>query len=351
MPRRGLLDEVGLAHRAAEQDRVVSRDQLAFLGADRHLVRHRVATGRWSCVGPRVVLLGTGELSFRQRLWVATLHSGPSSALAGLTAAEADGLRGFSSPVLQAVVPHGTAAADLVDARAGVIVRVSQSRLLTEELVHPARQPRRVQLPEALVDAAAAATSDERARLLMIAPVQQRLLRAADLRAAVRGRRRLPRRAVLSEAIDDVEGGAHSLPEQDWLRAVRRFRLPVPSLQRVVERADGTWYLDAEFQPYGVGVEVNGTQHLLVDAVGYDDHRRNVLGTGGRLVITLSSYTVRHRPGEAVVATAAALLARGWRPTASVRRRLKELAAEVGMDLRTGDVLPQAHDRRRFAVR
>ena len=47
MPRRGLLDEIGLAQLASEQDRVVS-GQLAWLGADRHVVRQRVATGRWT---------------------------------------------------------------------------------------------------------------------------------------------------------------------------------------------------------------------------------------------------------------------------------------------------------------
>jgi hypothetical protein len=350
VPRRGLLDEVRLAQLASEQDKVVSRDQLAFLGADRHVVRHRVATGRWSTVGPRVVVLGTGALTFRQRLWVATLHSGPLSALAGLTAAEADGLSGFATPALHTVVPHGADPADLVDSRAGVTVRVRQSRRLTDALLHPSRQPRRVRLPEALVDAAVAATSDERARLLMIAPVQQRLLTATDLRDVVAARRRLPRRRLLRDAIDDVEGGSHSLPERDWVRAIRRYRLPRPAQQQAVERADGTWYLDADFQPYGVGVEINGTQHLLARAVGHDDHRRNVLGTGGRLVITVGSHTVRRQPGVAVVATAAALLSRGWSPPQAVRHGLEVLAATVGMDLLTGDVVARQQDRSPFAV-
>jgi hypothetical protein len=46
MPRRALLDEERLRALALEQDRVVGRDQLAFLGADRHLVARRVDTGR-----------------------------------------------------------------------------------------------------------------------------------------------------------------------------------------------------------------------------------------------------------------------------------------------------------------
>lgn len=317
----------------------MGRDQLAYLGADRHVVAHRVRTGRWRPVGPRVVVLATGELTFRQRLWVAVLHSGPDSALAGLTAAEAAGLRGFASTTLHTVVPHGADATALRDPRAGVLVRVSQSRAMCAALVHPARSPRRLLLPQAIVDAAAEAQTPDRARLLVIASVQQRLLVAADLRAVARERRRLRLRSVISEAIDDVEGGIHSLPERSWTRAIRRHRLPEPNLQVCVRRDDGTWYLDADFQPWGVGVEINGTQHTLVRTAGRDDHRRNVLGTGGRLVITIGSHIVRHLPGVAVVATAAGLLSRGWQPPDEIRAGLEHLAADVGMDLRTGDWL------------
>jgi hypothetical protein len=132
------------------------------------------------------------------------------------------------------------------------------------------------------------------------------------------------------------------LPEGDWTRAIRRFRLPSPSRQQRVRRSDGTWYLDADFLPWGVSAEINGTQHLMAGAVARDDHRRNVLGTGGRLVITLSSYDVRHRPGVAVIATAAALLSRGWQPSPAVLCGLQRLAGEVGMRLEDGDWLPHA---------
>lgn len=338
VPRRSPLDEDGLTALALAQDGVVSRDQIAALRGDRHCIAHRVGTGRWQVVGPRVVVLRTGELTFRQRLWVAVLHSGRDSVLTGLTAAEADGLRGFASATLHTVVPHGTDATGMRDTRTGTVVRVSQSRRLSDELVHPARSPRRLLLPQAVVEAASKAPSLDRTRLIVVASVQQRLLLASDLREVVGGRRRLRRRNVIAEAIDDVEGGIHSLPERSWTRAGRRYGLPEPVRQARVQRSDGTWYLDADYQPWGVGVEINGTQHQAAPQAGSDDHRRNVLATGGRLVITISSHTVRHQPGMGVVATAAALLARGWRPTAAVERGLLDLAAGVGMDLVTGDL-------------
>ena len=345
MPRRLVIDKEATARLAelrANQDQVLSRAQLAELGFDRHAVSHRVTTDRWRAVGSRVVVLATGELTWRQRTWVAVLHAGPVSALADLTAAQAGGLTGFESSALHVVVPHGADGTDLVDRRAGVTVRVRQSRRFDEARIHPTHTPRRLRLPEALVGAAAVAPSDTRARLLLMAPVQQRLVTPGDLRDAIDDRIRLRRRRLMLECVDDIEGGAHSLPEAEWTRAILRYRLPVPTRQRKVRRADGTWYLDAEFEEFLMGVEINGSQHLVAGALVLDDHRRNVLGTGGRLMITIGSHVVRHRPGQAVVATAAALLSRGWTPEPHVLARLESLAAAERMDLRTGDWLGRA---------
>jgi hypothetical protein len=337
VPRRSRLDEAALAELAAEQESVVSRPQLAELGADRHLVARRVALGRWQRVGPRVVVLTTGAPSPPQRLWVATLHSGPTAALAGLTAAEAAGLRGFESSTLHTVVPHGTDGTDLADRRTGITVRVEQSRRFRPELLQPQRRPPRLRLATAVVGAASTIEPERRARLLVLSALQQRLVRPDELREDVVARARLRRRRLILESIDDAEGGIHSLPEREWSRAIHRYGLPEPARQQLARRADGTWYLDADFQPWGVGVEINGTQHLRPGAVAWDDHRRNVLGTGGRLMITLSSYDVRHRPGVGVIATAAALLSRGWRPRPGTLARLTGLAGRLGMDLATGD--------------
>ena len=340
MPRRSQsLDRAALDRLALEQDGVLGRDQLGVAGADRHYVGHRIDTGTWRAVGSRVVVRSTGELTFRQRLWVAVLHSGPDAVLGGLTAAEADGLRGVSSTVLHTVVPHGADATPMVDVAAGVHVVPRQSRRLRDELVHPVRRPRRLLLAEALVDAAESASSDDRARLIVISAAQQRLLLPAELRRVVEGRPRVLRRSVISWAIDDAEGGVHSLPERQWMTALRRYRLPEPVRQQPVRRADGTWYLDADFQPWNVGVEINGSQHARPGAIGWDDHRRNVLGIGGRLVITLSSHVVRHRAGVAVVATAAGLLSRGWEPSRRLQQTLERLAASEGLNLSTGDWL------------
>ena len=50
--------------------------------------------------------------------------------------------------------------------------------------------------------------------------------------------------------------------------------------------------------------------------------RRTRLAIGGRLVVDIGSYTVRHDIALAALLSADALFSRGWAPPKSVRRRL-----------------------------
>ena len=156
--------------------------------------------------------------------------------------------------------------------------------------------------------------------------VQQRLTTAATLRPLVLARPNLTRRALILETLDDVEGGSQSLPELAYLRGLRRFGLPEPTRQRLVQRPDRRYYLDAEFDPWAVTVEINGVQHLDVRHKEADDVRRTQLAIGGRLVVDIGSYIVRHDNELAVLLTADALLSRGWEPDAEVLRRLLRVA-------------------------
>jgi len=335
MSRRPAFDELAIARLAQQQDQVVTRAQLAGVKVDRHHIAHRSDSGRWQTVGPHVVVLHTGPLSQSQRWWVATLHSGPRSALAGLTAATAEGVSGFASPVMHTVVPHGVYAPDLDHPLA--TVRTRQSRSLHAAWIHPVKRPARQRLPPALVTGAEASSSDDRARLVILSGVQQGLVRPTDLRSVMDQIARLTRRRLIVEAVADAQGGAHSLPERTWSRLTRSYGLPEPTRQQKIRRATGAWYLDCDFDEWLVTVEINGSQHELWEHRERDHHRRNVLGIGGRLVITLSSHGVRHAGEECLVIVAAGLLSRGWQPRPAVHDRLREAAERTAIDLTTGD--------------
>ncbi len=341
-PRRVDHDERldALARLARNQDGVVSRSQLRGLGFDRNASRRQIGAGRWQPIGPRVVVLHTGPLTRRQRLWVAVLHSGPRSALAGLSAVEAEGLEGFDSSILHTIVPHGADATDLDHAM--VQVRVRQARVLD---IHPARRPARERLATAVVTAADSAATDDLARLLVITAVQQRLVRPAALREVLLRRSRMSRRRLIGEAIGDAEGGVHSLPERQWADLARRHALPPAMRQRRVQRPSGAWYLDCDFEVFQVTVEINGAQHEALLAAESDNDRRNVLSIGGRLVITLSSHAVRSDGDRCVALVAAALVSRGWRPAPAALAHLKQVAGRAGVDLASGDRAPRTARR------
>jgi hypothetical protein len=334
----------GLDLLARRQSEVVSREQLADFGVDRHMVARREVSRVWRPLGPRVVVLHRGALTRSQRWWVGILHATldpeqrvdvPSVALFGSTAAEAGGLVGFESPTVHVAVSHGREIGHL-DHRL-VRVQVHQTRHLERDHVHPALRPTRLRLPRAVVELASGAAihSPDRARAVIAAAVQQRLVRPVELREFAVSRRTLPGRRLLLETISDAQGGAHSLPELEFLRGVRSARLPEPSRQRKLQRADGTWYLDNEFTEFLVSVEVNGLQHYEQVLREADDFRRAVLQISGRMVLDVSSYAVRHQIEQCVLLTAEALMARGWRPDAASERVLRMHRQHCGWGDRT----------------
>jgi hypothetical protein len=325
------LSGAGFLALLGDQDGVFTRAQAKHVSVDRHLISRMVDQGRWQVIGPAVVVNHTGALTDRQKAWAGVLHAGPGGALFGLSALSMLNLRGFPSSAVQVVAEHGKGRRNL-DAR-WMSIRVHESVHMGDEDIHPTLAPRRQRVARAAVDAAAVAPHDNRARSIIAAVVQQRLALPAELRAFVAKRPTLPRHGLLLETIDDVEGGAQSLPELEWTTGLRRLGLPRPTQQRVLRHPNGTYYLDADFEEWLVTVEINGGQHLDPRSVDYDDDRRLVVSATGRLVVGISSYLVRREFSRAGLRTARALQSRGWRPAPSTLAKLQRIAAQRGEQL------------------
>lgn len=137
-------------------------------------------------------------------------------------------------------------------------------------------------------------------------------MRTDSLRTALSALGPVRRRALLLETLGDVAGGSHSVPELDFVAAVRRAGLPLPRRQAQVRRDDGTWYLDAEWEDFALVVEVDGAQHAELLAREADDVRRNALEVGGRRVLRFSSWQLRHRRDESMALLRQGLVAGGW---------------------------------------
>jgi very-short-patch-repair endonuclease len=265
-------------------------------------VRWRLASGRWRRVSHGVLVTQSGPLTDEQRLWVALSATGDGAVLAGLTAATLDGLAGFEDRRIYLLVP---ARRQVRKPLPGVVVH--RSRLLEPEDVHPSRLPPRTRLGRSLIDAAAWAATDRRARAILAAGVQQRLVRPAGLSAVVGRCPRVHRRALMRATLADVAGGAEALSELDFCDLVRRFGLPEPDRQ--FERVDGQGrrWLDAVWEQARLVVEIDGRWHMDARAWWADMQRDNDLTIDGYRVLRFPAFVVRDNPEAVAMQIAKAL--------------------------------------------
>jgi hypothetical protein len=280
----------------ADQDGVVTTSS-ALAHISPGVLRWRLESGRWQQPCRGVVVAHSGPLTDAQVLRVAVVWAGRDAALGGLTAARAQGLRGFEDKAgpVHLVLP----AARMARATPPPFpVVVHYSRHLTARDIHPARQPPQTRIARSLVDAAAWMATDRGAQAVLVAGVQQRLVRVTDLVAELDRNQRLRRRRLFKTTLEDIAGGAQALSELDFTRlVVRQFGLPEPSRQ--VPRFDGQArrrWLDVCWEDARLVVEIDGAAH--VDALQYwdDMDRANDLTLEHYQVMRFPAWVVRYQP-------------------------------------------------------
>ena len=301
-----------------EQDDVVSRAQLRKMGISRHRVRTEVRAGRWTLVGPRVIVLHSGQRSRQQWWWVAVLHAGPQAALHGYTAAEAAGLRGWERRPVHVLVPKGVRVPPLP----GLVVH--ESRRLTAADLDPTGRPPRTRLPRAVVDAAAAENTARLACALLASVVHQRLATAAELRTELAAAGPVRQRRMLQAVLDDMAGGGAALTGIDFVRLCRTARMPLPDRQRVRPDASGRIrFLDATWRRRdgrAVQAEVDGAVQLISRG-RWDDLTAQAEAriSGNTIVLRFPSAMVRLEPETVTTQIARALgIAARPRPPAAL---------------------------------
>ena len=250
----------------------MSRIQLAAAGYDSDAARWRVAAARWQRVGHAYVL-ENGEVTYTQRAWAAVLSAPGLVALTGRSAAESYGLRGFPPDAIDVLVPRGTTRLRPIDG-----VRWRESRRFTADDVAPRPGIPTVRRERAVVDAAAWTPKPRVACALLAAAVQQRVVLPAALRRELIVGRGLPHLKLLRSILGDIEGGADSLAEIDFVVLARKAGLPPPIRQCFrVDAAGRRRYLDVDFGTFCV--EVDGGIHLR--PLNYwDDANENLSDAG-----------------------------------------------------------------------
>jgi hypothetical protein len=271
---------------AATQGGVVSRRQLYGAGLLQGQVRAQVAARRWRRSGSQSVAIHTGPLSEEGRRWAAVFEAGPRAFLDGDSALVAGGLTGWSSDVLRISVPRG------VKPRRGKGINVRQTRRWAADDVAPSGIPR--SRPDvAAVRAALWARSDKQAALVLTMTVQQGLATAEQLGREMLRVRRDKRRAFIHLVLLDLLGGVRSLGELHFARECRRRGLPEPSRQVVRKGKNGSYFLDVEFDDWGVVVEVDGVHHSWASQIVPDALRHNDVTLQGSVRMTSQHNVIR----------------------------------------------------------
>ena len=267
-------------------------------------LRWKISSGRWQKPARGVVVAQSGPLTGRQLLRVALLATGPQAALAGLTAAQLDGLTGFDDRgkigdrPIYLLAPYGCRRRI---APLGLTVIIHYSRRLGDEDVHPAKQPRRTRIARSIVDAASWMATDRGAMAVLAAGVQQRLIRVEDARQVADQVIKFRRRKLILETLGDIAGGAQALSELDFTRSVvRAFRLPEPTRQAARRDARGRRrWTDVSWDEYKIAVEIDGAQHAVDPLQRWDDMARDIdLGADGYRTLRFPAWLIRSDPEQ-----------------------------------------------------
>ncbi len=114
----------------------------------------------------------------------------------------------------------------------------------------------------------------------------------AALRRELGAAGRVRHAGILLPILADIEGGADSLSEIDFVKLARKAGLPPPIRQSIRWDSSGRRrYLDADFGTFAV--EVDGGFHLRAQNYWADARRQNELVLGGDRILRFSSYAIR----------------------------------------------------------
>jgi hypothetical protein len=311
-PRRPLSQTPSLAVRdAARRDGVIRRLDENFT---RSYVEAQLRARRWQSPVSPIVVMHNGPLTETQQMWVSLLAAPPGTVIGGVSAAILDGLTGFRPDALTVVAPGSSRnhVARILRACSWP-TQLRWSTQLGPDDVDRAVMPPRTRLPRSVIDAASERVAPRRARVLILAAIQQQLTTTPSLWDSLSRRGRCRNRAIIAESIVDATGGIESLPEGEYNKILSQRRLPQPTRQAPLRRPDGRLYLDNDWPDFGVRAEIHGIPHLRVEGWDKDLFRQNEIIIARGSLLVFSSYAIRHEPGRVGDQTEALLRRHGWR--------------------------------------
>jgi len=274
---------------AAQGQRFFSLAELRSVGVTREQRRNHVEAERWRSIPNRGIVVDRGPLD-AMNAWRAALAEVASRArLGGVTALQAAGVTGLDDTAIHVWVTKSTRKG-LPVAAPNVVLH--ESRRWGDEDAVDVGIPR-AKPAVAAVQAALWSRTVREASLMLVLPVQQRVVTADHLIAVLDRVRRHEFRSVLRQVLVDVRAGSQSMNELDFVRMCRAHGIPAPTQQVVRQGPDGRIYLDCSWEECGVALEIQGAGHgQLLNALD-DDLRLLGLATDGEVALSVSVLTLR----------------------------------------------------------
>ncbi len=307
MPRGDRVDE-DVARLRERQAGVLSRRQVVELGGTAADFRRLARAG--VTVVPGVCLAHTGTPTWLERAWAAVLTVWPA-ALAGRSALRAEAGPGWRD--IDVAAPIEVA----VDRRRTVSTPPGITRVYVHDLATKVRwnaAPPRLRFEEAALDVALSAPDLLSALEALAAGVRARCTTSQRLLDALEGRARVTGRHQLAGLLTDLRDGTCSALEHAYLTRVERpHDLPAPDRQFRERAAGRTVYRDAEYERWGVTLELDGrTFHARDRQHAHDLERDLDLVVDGRTSVRLGWRQVVDTPCGTAAKVGLVLVAAGW---------------------------------------
>lgn len=275
---------------ASRGQRVFSLAELRDAGVTRGQRRNHVAAERWRRIPNRGVVVDCGPLD-PVNAWRAALTEVASGArLGGVTALQAAGVTGLTDTAIHVWVRKSTRKG-LPTVAEDVVLHESR-RWCARDAIDDVGIPR-ARPAVAAVQAALWSRTVREATLMLIVPVQQRLVTADHLIEVFDQVRRHEFRPVLLRVLEDIRAGSHSMNELDFVRLCRAHGIPAPAQQVVRQGPDGRIYVDCRWEREGVSLEIQGAGHGDLLNTLDDDLRLLGLVSDGDVALSVSVLTLR----------------------------------------------------------
>lgn len=245
------LDREALDHLLTRvQDGVVSRRQILELGGNDHDIARMLRRRELAVVHPGVYVNHTGRPSRAQLEWAAVLFYWP----AALCRESALPKPARTGPIHVAV--------DKTRHRRGIGGVTLHRTTGLHGRVRWIMSPPRTSYEDAAIDSAAASGDLFAAFTVLANACQTRMTSAATIASTLRARSRLigtVGKAQLLELLDDLDQGACSVLEREWLILERRHGLPTADTrQRPATVLGRSAYRDVDHSGFGVLAELDG---------------------------------------------------------------------------------------------